>query len=128
MGEEITGRYFQNALRLKEELQTNPLIIQAIEDSSQIVESQGLLQQSIPQLESNFAQNKLLIPNVTLNNYLKGLSDSRGISEIIITDPNGFNVAYSSTPSDFVQSDEQWWQIGSKEGEKKFSILYLMSQ
>ncbi|MBD2393953.1 methyl-accepting chemotaxis protein [Cyanobacterium aponinum FACHB-4101] len=118
LGEEITGRYFQNALRLKEELQTNPLIIQAIEDSRQIVESQGLLQQSIPQLESNFAQNKLLIPNVTLNNYLKGLSDSRGISEIIITDPNGFNVAYSSTPSDFVQSDEQWWQIGSKEGEK----------
>ncbi|AFZ55251.1 methyl-accepting chemotaxis protein [Cyanobacterium aponinum] len=124
LGEEITGRYFQNALRLKEELQTNPLIIQAIEDSSQIVESQGLLQQSIPQLESNFAQNKLLIPNVTLNNYLKGLSDSRGISEIIITDPNGFNVAYSSTPSDFVQSDEQWWQIGSKEGEKILNSVF----
>ncbi|MTF39935.1 methyl-accepting chemotaxis protein [Cyanobacterium aponinum] len=124
LGEEITERYFQNALRLKEELQTNPLIIQAIEDSSQIVESQGLLQQSIPQLESNFAQNKLLIPNVTLNNYLKGLSDSRGISEIIITDPNGFNVAYSSTPSDFVQSDEQWWQIGSKEGEKILNSVF----
>ncbi|WP_342597460.1 methyl-accepting chemotaxis protein [Cyanobacterium aponinum UTEX 3222] len=124
LGEEITERYFQNALRLKEELQTNPLIIQAIEDSSQIVESQGLLQQSIPQLESNFAQNKLLIPNVTLNNYLKGLSDSRGISEIIITDPNGFNVAYSSTPSDFVQSDEQWWQIGSKEGEKILDSVF----
>jgi len=124
LGEEITERYFQNALRLKEELQTNPFIIQAIEDSSQIVESQGLLQQSIPQLESNFAQNKLLMPNVTLNNYLKGLSDSRGISEIIITDPNGFNVAYSSTPSDFVQSDEQWWQIGSKEGEKILDSVF----
>ncbi len=38
------------------------------------------------------------------------------IKEIFITDINGFNVDYSNRTSDFVQSDEEWWQIAMDEG------------
>ena len=33
-----------------------------------------------------------------------------GIAEIFFTDRDGFNVAVSNPTSDFVQSDEKWWQ------------------
>ncbi len=118
VGEEVAKNYFQNALELKDELQTNPLVTQVIEDSRSIVESQGLLEQSTTELEENFAEDKALKPNTILNNYLSGLSLNRGITEIIITDVNGFNVAYSSLTSDFVQNDEEWWEIANNEGDK----------
>ena len=39
-----------------------------------------------------------------------------GLSEIILTEGNGFNVGYNVPSSDFVQSDEKWWQIAAKQG------------
>ena len=35
---------------------------------------------------------------------------NRYFAEIFVTDSHGFNVAYSSPTSDYVQSDEDWWK------------------
>ena len=114
----ITDRFLQDALNVNRVLEANPFIIQALKSGIQQAQSQGLLQQPIERSEQQFATTKLLGPNSSLNDYLKTTAETNDLAEIILTEKNGFNVGYSSPTSDFVQSDEQWWQTGQKEGEK----------
>ena len=44
------------------------------------------------------------------------MANTPTIKEIFVTDVNGFNVEYSNRTSDFVQSDEHWWQTAMEEG------------
>src|SRR5205823_14113228 len=38
------------------------------------------------------------------------------IAEVMLTDQYGYNAVATSPPSDFVQSDEEWWQVAWKTG------------
>lgn len=115
---EITYIFLQDALNIVDRLEANQLVIQTLESSTKQVQSQGLLNKPIEQVEQEFKSTKLLAPNPALNSYLQDLAQTQGIVELIITDENGFNVAYSSPTSNFVQSHEQWWQIGHQERKK----------
>ncbi|MGL4880192.1 MAG: methyl-accepting chemotaxis protein, partial [Waterburya sp.] len=75
-----------------------------------------LIQQPLAELEKKFADTKLLSVNNNLNNYLQEIVKYGRASEIFLTDPNGFNIAYSNPPSDFVQRDEDWWQTAQQQG------------
>ncbi len=114
----LAREFLQQGLNLSNVLANNPLVIQELQAGSQKTEVQGLLQQPIEEVEKQFASTKLLNPNPDLNRYLKVIIENNGLAEIILTERNGFNVAYSSPTSDFVQRDEKWWQIGEKEGAK----------
>ncbi len=118
LSREITNKFFKDTLKTSYQLAANPLVIEAVESGTQQVQSQGLLSKNIEQVEQQFASTKLLERNKTLNDYLKATAKIQDLAEIIVTEDNGFNVAYSSPTSDFVQSDEQWWQIGRTEGQK----------
>jgi methyl-accepting chemotaxis protein PixJ len=91
-------------------------VLSTIATSGKHVQSQKLLSKPIEQIEQQFAKTKLLAPYGVLNEYLQALAADRGIAEIILTDKNGFNIAYNAPTSDFVQSDEEWWQIGKEQG------------
>ncbi|MEM8778095.1 MAG: methyl-accepting chemotaxis protein, partial [Cyanobacteria bacterium P01_G01_bin.49] len=118
LSREMANKFLQDALDIKYQLEANPLVIEAIESGTEQVQSQGLLNKNIEQVEQQFASNKLLTPNQTLNNYLKAMTKTQDIAEVILTEENGFNIAYSSPSSDFVQSDEEWWQIGREKGQQ----------
>ena len=90
----------------------NPLVIESAREATQNAEADGLNRLSIEQLESRFSESKLLDPNGTLNNYLIGTAENLGLAEIFYTDANGYNIAFSNETSDFVQRDEDWWQLG----------------
>lgn len=114
----LTDKFLQNGFNVSDLLAANPLVIQQLESGTQQVQTQGLLKQPIEKTEKQFADTKLLSPNPSLNNYLTVMIEKNGLAEIILTERNGHNVAYSSPTSDFVQSDEKWWQTGQQEGAK----------
>lgn len=121
---EIGGKFFKDALDIKYQLEANPFILQTVETSAQQVRDRGLAAKAIEQLEKEFAATKLVAPNPSLNNYLKALTNTQNIAEVILTEVNGLNVAYSAPSSDFVQRDEDWWQIGRKEGQKVLQSVF----
>jgi methyl-accepting chemotaxis protein len=97
-------------------LANTSFIIEEAQKASNIAENQGLTSLSIEDLETRFSQVRLIETQPFLNNFLKNLVDNTDFTEIFFTDKNGFNVAYSNPTSDFVQSDEDWWQKGAEQG------------
>ncbi|MGK7942620.1 MAG: methyl-accepting chemotaxis protein [Crocosphaera sp.] len=112
----LTKKFLDNALNTNELLAGSPFVIENLQRGKEKAEDLGLLEKPIEQVETQFADNKLLTPNPTLNNYLEIIAENNDLAEIILTERNGFNVAYNVPTSDFVQSDEDWWQIGKKQG------------
>ena len=112
-----TQKFIDRAFDTTNLLASNPLIIESVKSGTQKAENQGLSNQSIEKVENSFASTKLLEPNSQLNNHLQEVAKNKGLAEIILTEKNGFNVAYSAPTSDFVQSDEQWWQTGAESGK-----------
>ncbi len=100
-----------------ETLANNPLIIQAVREGSNQALNDGLNTRSTRQLEEQFQDTKLLRLNSALNNYFQQMSRTHNLSEIILTEQNGLNVAYNIITSDFVQKEEPWWEQGKAQGQ-----------
>lgn len=109
---DLASKLIEDAFKNLEQLAENPTIIEAARNGSQEVDRERLNQLTIAQLEQRFAKTKLLLPNSSLNNYLKKIVSISDIAELFFTDKNGLNIAFSNPTSDFVQRDEQWWQKG----------------
>lgn len=107
----------EDLLDLPRAIAASPLVVNEAQAGSRQVEAEGLAQLSIESLEERFDETKLLRVHNRLNAYLKETIETAEISEISITESNGFNVAYSEPTSDFVQSDEVWWQEGKESGQ-----------
>ena len=88
----------------------NPSIPEAMKAGAIKAEEENLTTQSISELNKKFADEKRLINDKSLANYLQKAVRYSPIAEVLFTDVNGFNVAHSSKTLDFVQSDESWWQ------------------
>ncbi len=117
LASERTQKFIEDAFEATNLLSANPGVMEALNSGARQVQSQGLSQKPIPQIEKQFAATKLLKPDRSLNNYLTAVAKTADIAEIILTERHGFNVAYSSVTSDFIQSDEEWWQIAKKKGQ-----------
>lgn len=112
----LTSRELTSTVRVLASIATNPLVMNAADRAGTEAEAAGLPQLPLAELEKRFADRKLLTPNPQMNQYLKRLAQIGNFAELFLTDRNGFNIAYSNQTSDFVQSDEQWWQLGKQEG------------
>ena len=101
-----------------ETLAKNPLVLDAVREGTQQVSAENLMSLSNEELEQRFNDTKLLRVNPTLNQYVQRLTNKESIGEVIITEKNGLNVAYTdiSPDVDVVQRDDNWWQSG-KQGE-----------
>jgi methyl-accepting chemotaxis protein PixJ len=72
--------------------------------------------ENIDAAEQKFSNLHQLEPDARINAYLKQLLQTEGVAELFITDPNGYTVAAGDPTSDFVQSDEPWWQAAQQNG------------
>ena len=69
------------------------------------------------QVEARFADGAVLDSTGRLSRLLASYTAARPeFAELFFTDANGFNVASSGPTSDFVQSDEGWWQRAWADG------------
>ena len=101
-----------------------PSVITAARDAGNQVATRGLDRLSIAVLEDRFASNRTLGGGEALRDFMLRFRDQSDFAEIFFTEQNGFNVEATNQTSDFVQSDEEWWQRaladGSFQGEPAF--------
>ncbi|PNW44213.1 UNVERIFIED_CONTAM: hypothetical protein BEN50_13035 [Euhalothece sp. KZN 001] len=107
-GESI-GDVLETRLAFTKSLAKNPTVLDAVRQGSEKVIAENLGARSVRELEQQFNETRLLNPNPNLNNYLQEIVEAQGVSDIIITERFGMNVAYSQPTSDFVQKGEFWW-------------------
>ena len=111
MSEQAT-QLVRDALRIPLAIATNPYVINIANAASERVDAEQLTQVPLEELEERFEATHSLEIIPELNDYLVRTTENEGLAEIHITERHGFVIAYSSRTSDFVQSDEEWWQIG----------------
>ena len=108
--------FIRESFQIIDLIAANPEVIQSMEAGAKKATEEELTQQSIAKLEDNFASTKLLTTNDYINNYLRQMVKSTRIVEILLTEKNGYNIAFSSESEDFVQRNESWWQATQQQG------------
>lgn len=105
---ELTRDYLLQVTATAKLIAENPVVVDAARSATGTFPEINDL--PIEEVEARFAQAKLLQPNAALNNYLASVVTTADLGELSFTDKRGLNVAYSNISTDFVQSDEEWWQ------------------
>jgi signal transduction histidine kinase len=93
----------------------DPAILNAAYEGNRQADDTKLVTLSIADAESKFAQTKRLKSDERLQNHLHNIAAMGEFTEVFFTERNGFNIAYTTPTSDFVQRDELWWQQGKRQ-------------
>ncbi len=109
--------FIQDSFEIIDVISANPNVLESMKIGNQKAQEQKLIQQTISQLEKQFANTKLLTVDDRLNNYLREIVKSSKVIAIVLTERHGFNLAFSTPTSDFIQRDEDWWKM-SRQKEK----------
>ncbi len=104
---------------------TSPVVVAAVHKARAVHAKDGLDNLAIQQIEGKFRTRKSLRVAPAARAYLsEQVRMSPHFAEVFFTDELGFNVALTNPTSDFVQSDEGWWQrawsAGFSVGEIEF--------
>ena len=87
------------------------VVVEAARNASALHAERGLAGAPIAEIENRFRVRKSLDAFPDARRYLRQqIAASPHFAEVFFTDSNGFNVALTNPTSDFVQSDEDWWQ------------------
>ena len=87
--------------------------------------AEGLTEAPIEAVEARFRIQKSLGSAPQADTYLRQqIAASPYFAEVFFTDRNGYNVALTNPTSDFVQSDEGWWQSAWSRGLSVGEIEY----
>ena len=79
--------------------------------------AEGLTRTAIKDVENRFRTQKSLNTSPEADEYLRRqVASSPYFTEVFMSDRNGFNVALTDSTSEFVHSDEIWWQDTWKRG------------
>ena len=102
-----------------------PTVISAARNASGIHRNRNFLNLSTNEVEALFQNRKSLGLFPEADNYLsRQIVKSPHFGEVFITDTYGFNVALTNPTSDFVQSDESWWQTAMDNGISVGSVEF----
>jgi methyl-accepting chemotaxis protein len=112
----LVSTYLAERRREVELLAANPLVIAAARDAAQRAAAAGLDRLPLPQLEQRYAASRALGADPALVAYLRAYPQRSDFAEMFFTEARGFTVTGSGRTSDFVQSDEVWWQRAIGDG------------
>jgi len=121
---QLSANFVDELTTNAELLSVNPLVQQTLQSADAEVAAKKLTQIPTESLENYYGARKLLQPNDTLNTYLQNIAAQQGLKEMFVTNKDGFNVAATNLTSDFVQSDEPWWQSAREDGVFLESPVY----
>jgi methyl-accepting chemotaxis protein len=120
----LVTQYLSERRREVVSLSSMPQLIGAMRQASQDAATRGLDKIDIPTLERMFSGSRQMGGDPALRDYVRAYTTLSDFAEMFVTESHGFNVLTSERPSDFVQSDEEWWQRavedGVYEGDAKF--------
>ena len=96
---------------------SGPTVIHAAREAHLVHEKSGLFNLTVEELENKLEVRKSLGQFPVADGYLRAeIARSEYFDRILFTDRNGYNVVVTSVSSDFVQSDEDWWQRAWSDG------------
>ena len=109
--------FFLERLHDTKALASERSLIVAARQGAEAHQAQGLSDMSIDEVEVELQASRSLrlYPNLDLY-LLHHVSSNPFFLSAAVTDRFGFNVAMSHSMPDFVQRDEQWWQMAWKTG------------
>lgn len=100
-------------------------VIDAAQTAATTADELGLTNLTVEELEESFDRIRVLEQFGSVGNYLDGeLEANADFGQVAFTDANGFNVAATTRPDDFVQSDETWWQEAATNGLSLSDVEY----
>lgn len=104
---------------------SSPTVVSAARQAHSVHEKSGLPARSVEELEGRFQIRKSLGRFPIADSYLRAeLARSGHFDRVLFTDRNGYNVVVTNVSSDFVQSDEDWWQRAWSDGFALSTVLY----
>ena len=110
----LVTQYLSERRREAELLASLPPVVAAAREAAQRApEATG---QPIADVERQFAGTRALGGPPEMVSFLRGYPARGDFAEVFFTDPRGFVVVSSGRTSDFVQSDEAWWQQAMADG------------
>jgi twitching motility protein PilJ len=118
LGSKTLTTFIRDSFHLANLVIANPDVIQSIKVNNIEVEEQKTSRQSIEEIENELADPQLLTVNNSLNQYLEEIVESTQANKILITERNGFNIAFSSPFSNSIQANQDWWQETKEEGRE----------
>ena len=112
----LVDRVLAERLRQVDLIAWEASVIEAAKKGSEISRRRGLPLLTITALEERFKATRSQQVDSTALYFLLDLLPKLDIAEVMLTDQYGYNAVVTSPSSDFVQSDEDWWQIAWKSG------------
>ena len=112
----LVDRVLAERLRQVDLIAWESSVIDAAKKGTAASRRHSLPLQTISALEERFKATRSQQVDSTALEFLLDLLPKLDIAEVMLTDQYGYNAVATSPPSDFVQSDEAWWQNAWKSG------------
>ena len=112
----LVDRVLAERLRQVDLIAWESSVIEAAKKGSELSRRRGLPLLTITALEERFKATRSQQVDSTAQYFLLDLLPKLDIAEVMLTDQYGYNAVVTSPSNDFVQSDEDWWQIAWKSG------------
>ncbi len=106
----LTDDFLEDAREIPRTLSESELFVGALKSSIRKVEAEGLAALPPEVVDARYAQTGVLQVFPELNRFLEAAVQTTKLSEVILTESHGINVALNAPTEDVVQSDEDWWQ------------------
>jgi len=116
LSKQLVDRVLQERARQVDLIATSPAVLAAAKKGAEVSRSRGLVTTPIARLEEMFKATRSQQVDDGARQYLASLLPKLDIAEIMVTDEYGYNAVTTSPSSDFVQSDEAWWQTAWNDG------------
>ena len=105
-------------------LATLPDVVDAAKTGSALAERLGLPGLPLDAAEVRFEATRTLDVDPRTRRFLLDRAASLDLAEVLVTDAHGFNAITTDRTSDFVQSDETWWQDAMRTGMSRAEAAY----
>ena len=110
LSKQLVERVLAERTRQVDMIASAPTVIAAARKGGEVARQRGLPAKSMTQLEDMFKGSRSQQVDESAKVFLSDLLPKLDIAEMMVTDEYGYNAVTTSPPSDFVQSDEAWWQ------------------
>ena len=103
-------------VRQAEFVAASPEVISAARAGLARARALGIVNAPMAELEARFRSERSLQVEPATRYYLRAMLPRLGAAEILLTEATGYNAVTTGLSSDFVQSDEPWWQAAWRNG------------
>jgi methyl-accepting chemotaxis protein len=127
-GQLIVDQLLADRERQAQLLALTPAVIDAAREGGTRAASLNITTAAASGLEQRFSLERSLQVSPSTRSFLAGTLPRLDAADISITEGHGLNVVTTGRASDFVQSDESWWQAAWQDGLSSAGAVYDSTQ